>query len=254
MSQKRGVWGLACLLGLLVFLTGCVRYEVGINFDDQHHGAIVQHISLSKQLTTLSQAEATQWLNSVEQRAKKLQGKTEHISPQEIAVTIPFSNGQELASKFNQFFHEKSQTPSQPSKSDDLDLLQLTSELSFNQSNWLLAERDRLQLNIDLRALGVLSNQGNIIVSPGDLIDLDLILNAPWGARATTTAGFLAPEIGEGGHQLVWHLQPGQINTLEAVFWLPSFLGLGTVAIILLMLAGFYLKYKRFPGVAPASY
>ncbi len=40
---------LPLILSLLVLLTGCVRYDVGINFDEQHHGEIVQHIRLAKQ-------------------------------------------------------------------------------------------------------------------------------------------------------------------------------------------------------------
>ncbi|MGH8002383.1 MAG: DUF3153 domain-containing protein [Brasilonema sp.] len=232
---------------LLIFLTGCVRYDVGINFDDQHQGEIVQHIKLGQQLTALSQAEANNWLESVERRARQLQGKSQHISPQEIVVTIPFNNGQELATKFNQFFNPNPQKSPQSIKRDNLDLVQLNSELSLQQSNLLLLERNQLSLNVDLRALGVLSNQGNIIVSPGSLIDLDFILNTPWGAKNIINEVSLTPEIRNGGHQLVWHLQPGQINTIEAIFWLPSFLGLGTLIIVLLMLAGFYLKYKRFP-------
>jgi hypothetical protein len=47
----------------------------------------------------------------------------------------------------------------------------------------------------------------------------------------------------------MWTLKPGQLNHLEAVFWLPSPLGIGTLVIVLLVLGGFYLKYKSLPGV-----
>ena len=244
---RRWLLPLACLL--LTFLTGCVRYEVGVSFEDQHHGAIVQHIKLGQQLTSLSQSEANKWLDSIEERAVNLQGKAKRISSQEITVTIPFNNGQDLTDKFNQFFKPKPQKRSRLTKSDSFDLVQLTSEMSIHQSNLLLVERDRLQLEVDLRPLGVLSNQGNIIVSPGSLIELDFILNTPWGARTIVGNNLLTPEVGKGRNQLVWHLQPGQVNKIETVFWIPSFLGLGTVVIILLIVGGFYLKYKRLPLV-----
>nr|WP_245817278.1 DUF3153 domain-containing protein [Hydrococcus rivularis] len=239
------------VLCLLTLLTGCVRYEVGINFDHQHRGEIVQHIKLEQQLTTLGGSEAIKWLNSIERRAEQLQGKTERISPQEIIVTIPFGNGQELAKKFNQFFKADEQVPSGTVASETLDLVQLNSQMSVQQNNWLIVERNKLNLNVDLRALGVLSKQGNIIVSPGSLIDLELALNTPWGAR-TTANNFLTPEVGETKNQLIWHLQPGQINTIEVVFWAPNYMGLGTIGIVLLMLAGFYLKYGRLPWVEEA--
>jgi hypothetical protein len=238
---------------LLTFLTGCVRYDVGVNFPEQHQGQIIQQIALGQQLTSLSQSEVNKWLNSIDGRAAQLQGKVKRLSSQEILVTIPFSNGQELVRKFNQFFNPTPAKATQSTQPDNLDLIQLKSEMSLRQSNWLFLEQNRLSLSVDLRALGVLSNQGNIIVSPGDLIDLKFSLNAPLWAAIPSNKNVLTPEISEEGHRLVWQLQPGQINQIEAVFWVPSWLGLGSLGIILLMLAGFYLKYGHFPGVVRAD-
>jgi hypothetical protein len=238
---------LACCL--LVFLTGCVRYEVGVNFADQHHGEIVQYIKLGQQLTTLSQAETKEWLKSIEKRAAQLSGKAKRISPQEIAITIPFNNGKDLVEKFNQFFNPNQSEKLKQKSGKTLDLVQLNSQMSIRQSNLLLLERNRINLEVDLRALGVLSNQGNIIVSPGSLIDLEFVLHSPWGARSIETDRGPIPEIHQAGKQLVWHLQPGQINKVEVVFWTPSWLGLGTLGIIAFILLGFYLKYRRWPLV-----
>lgn len=237
---------------LVVLLTGCVRYEVGVNFADQQHGTIVQYIKLGQQLTTLSQAETQEWLASIEKRAAQLSGYAKRISAQEIAVIIPFNNGQDLANKFNTFFAPtaEKQIKSKAKQEEALDLVQLNSQMSINQSNLLLLERNRIRLEVDLRALGVLSNQGNIIISPGSLIDLEFILNSPWGAQSLDGDKTLKPEIHQGGRQLVWHLQPGQINQIEVAFWVPSWLGCGTVGIIVLSSLGFFLKYKRLPLVA----
>ena len=105
----------------------------------------------------------------------------------------------------------------------------------------------------------MLSDQGNIIVSPGSLIDLEFALNTPLLTQSITTDWVLLPESNTRSRsaasrsQLIWKLKPGQINTLEAVFFVPSYLALGTVAIIALCLGGFYHKYKRWPGVFPVT-
>jgi len=236
-------------LGLLVLLGGCVRYDVGINFNEQHQGAIVQHIELSEQLTNLSQTEAQNWLKSIESRAKKLGGSVKHRSSRELDVTIPFGNGQELTERFNEFFNPSESKSLAFAAIDNPELVQLKADLAIDRSNWLLFERDRLDLTADLRALGVLSNQGNVIVSPGSLVDLQFVLTTPLGAKSVLVEDELTPALITQGNQLIWRLKPGQINTIEAVFWVPSYLGWGILAVIGLTLGGYYLKYKELPGV-----
>ncbi len=238
------------LLGIIVFLSGCVRYDVGLNFSDQHHGAIVQHITLAEQLTSLSQTEAEKWLTSLQKRAKQLEGNTKKISDQEIIVTIPFSNGQDLVDKFNTFFNADSNKKYQAIKlANNQELLQLQGKMSIFQSNALLMERNKINLNIDLRALGVLSNQGNVLISPGDLVNLEFSLNTPWNSKIISQNLDENQTVIATENNLVWKLKPGQLNEIELVFWVPSWLGIGTVGIILLMIAGFYFKYKQFPGI-----
>ena len=261
MKSKNRFFSFLLPLALLLItcLGGCVRYDVGINFSEQHHGEIIQHIQLGQQLTTLSQTETDKWLASIDSRAKALQGNTQRLSTQEMIVKIPFANGKELAEKFNLFFNPNPPNNTTKPKADQLDLLQLKAEMAIAQSNWLFLDRNHLNLTVDLRALGVLSDQGNIIVSPGSLIDLEFALNTPLLTQSITTDGVLLPESNTRSRsaasrsQLIWKLKPGQINTLEAVFFVPSYLALGTVAIIALCLGGFYLKYKRWPGVFPVT-
>ncbi|MHC5832731.1 MAG: DUF3153 domain-containing protein, partial [Nostoc sp.] len=89
----------------------------------------------------------------------------------------------------------------------------------------------------------------------GSILDLEFSLKTPWGAKniqQTETAmsndkplGVYAPE--KNGNQLVWKLQPGELNHIEAVFWLPSPLGIGTLLIILFVWGGLYLRYNFMP-------
>jgi hypothetical protein len=234
-----------------LLLSGCVKYDAGINFEGQHHGAIVQHIKLGEQLTSFSNSQATEWLKSVERRVKQLQGKTKRISDQELVVTIPFSSGAELESKFNQFFNPiaKQKTPSKTEETANLP--NFSSKLQLIQGNLIFWQRNRLSYDLDLRSLGVLSANGAVIVSPDSLLDLQFSLETPWGARSVEkAANTIRPDVYDDGHRLVWTLKPGQLNHIEVVFWLPSPLGVGTLVIVLLVLGGFYVKYKSFPWSA----
>lgn len=251
------VLGILLLASLL--LSGCVKYDLGVNLEGAHHGTIVQHIKLGEQLTNFSNSQAQDWLKSIERRAKQLQGKTKRLSDEELVVTIPFNNGSELESKFNQFFNPVDKKKSESKATvETTDLPNLNSKFRLNQGNFIFWQRNRLSYDLDLRSLGVISSKGNVIVSPTSLLDLQFSLETPWGARSIEkAANAIQPQVYDDGHRLVWTLKPGEINHIEAVFWLPSPLGVGTLAIALLVLAGFYVKYKSFPWtpvtpVAPA--
>ncbi|MGK7957248.1 MAG: DUF3153 domain-containing protein [Crocosphaera sp.] len=248
MGRFKGLF-LPLILSVLVLLTGCVRYDVGITFDEQHHGEIVQHIRLAQQLTSLSKTEATQWLNSLESRAKSLQGKAQKVSDEEIIIRIPFSNGQELTDKFNHFFNPNYSKIASGLKVENPELVQLKAEMSIKQNNWLFFERNKLNIDVDLRALGVLSNQGNVIVSPGSLVNLEFVLNAPWRVKNLAKNSNINGVSNPDNTQVTWQLEPGQINRIETSFWVPSYLAMGTVIIILVTLVGFYAKHRHFPGV-----
>lgn len=242
MRRFRVFW---IILLAVVFLSGCVQYDVGVKFQSPHRGEFVQHVQLSEQFTSFSNSEAKEWLSSVERRAKRLQGKVKRLSDREIVVKIPFNSGKELETKVNQFFNPVQEKGTAPTEA--IDLPNLNSKLTVKQNNFLLLQRNRLVYDLDLRSLGVLSNNGKVIVNPSSLFDLKFSLQTPWGAKSIVTSEALKAETYEKGHQLLWTLQPGQVNHIEAVFWMPSPLGLGTVAIALLVIGGFYFKYKQLP-------
>ncbi len=240
------VFWVIVLASLLV--SGCVNYDVGVNFEGQHHGQIVQHIKLGEQLTNFSNTQAQEWLRSIELRAKQLQGKTKRLSEEEMTVTIPFNSGTELNSKFNQFFNPVVKKAKPSKTTEAVDLPNFNSKFHLNQGNFVLWQRNHISYDLDLRSLGVLSSKGNVVVTPGSLLDLQFSLETPGGARSIeNSANAITPTVYDDGHQLVWTLKPGQLNHLEAVFWLPSPLGIGTVAIVLFVVGGFYFKYKSFP-------
>ena len=187
-------------------------------------------------------------MNSVEKRSRQLEGKVKKLNSQELLLTIPFGNGAELSQKFNQLF-QTSIVPNATIPQGKADLIQLNSQVTLEQSNLVFVERNSLDLTIDLRALSVLSQQDKITIATDSLANLEFELNTPWIARSVSDSDYLQPINNTLKKGLVWQLQPGKINHIKAVFWLPSPIGIGTGIIILLMLLGFLLKYRRFPGV-----
>ncbi|MBW4554839.1 MAG: DUF3153 domain-containing protein [Trichormus sp. ATA11-4-KO1] len=242
---KNPILWLVLLTSLL--LSGCVQYDVGVNFDSSNRGELVQHIKLGERLTTFSGDYVYEWLNSIERRARQLEGKAQRLSQEEIIVKIPFSNGQELQEKFNEFFNSRANQKAEavPSESES-ELPKIESNLLLDQNNFLLLVKNRLIYDLDLRSLSLIASKGNVLADPGSILDLEFSLKTPWGARniqQTETA--IQPE--KKGKQLIWQLRPGELNHIEVVFWLPSPLGIGSLLIILFIWGGIYLRYTFMP-------
>lgn len=240
-------WRIVLISVLAIFvLSGCVKYDVGINIESPSRGAIVQHVRLDDRLSSLSSSAAQAWLTNLEERTRRLHGKTRRLSSKELEVTIPFTTGDELQRKFNEFFNPKAK--SRYVNVRKLDLPPIASHLSVQQGNFLLLEHRRLVYDVDLRSLGVSAPDGDVLVNPSSLMDLEFRIQAPWGVSNVVRKNTLPTR--REGKQLVWVLQPGQLNHLEAAFWMPSPLGIGTVIVIAIVAAGVY--FKNLQPAAPA--
>ena len=240
---------LPIVLCLVTLLTGCVDYDVGINFATPHKGEITQYIKVSDKLSNLAPSDTKKWLDSLEERSYKLRGKVEKLSSQELLLTIPFGNGAELAEKFNRLF-QSNVVPNATIPQEERDLVKLNSQVTLHQSNLIFVERNTLDLAIDLRALKVLTQQDKITIGADSLADLEFRLTTPWIARSIESEDNLSASKNPFEKSLVWQLHPGEVNHIQAVFWLPSPIGIGTAVIILFAILGYLLKYRRFPGVA----
>ncbi|BAB73204.1 DUF3153 domain-containing protein [Anabaena sp. FACHB-709] len=242
---RKPIFLLVLLTSLL--LTGCVQYDVGVNFDNSNHGQLVQHIKLADRLTSFSGDYVYEWLTSIERRARKLEGNAKRISPEEVIVTIPFSNGQELQTKFNEFFNSRAhQTNDTEAGTENSEFPKVESNLLLTQNNFLLVVRNQLIYDLDLRSLSLIANKGNVLTDTGSILDLKFALKTPWGAKSIQRTETAVPPEKQSG-QLVWRLQPGELNHIEVVFWLPSPLGIGALLIVLFVWGGFYLRYTFMP-------
>ncbi|MGF1676062.1 MAG: DUF3153 domain-containing protein [Rivularia sp. (in: cyanobacteria)] len=237
-----------CILLLAsLLLSGCVDYDLGVNFNNANYGEFVQQIKLGEKLTSFSGDSVYEWLDSIERRAKELEGKAKRISPEQVIVTIPFSNGKELQQKYNTFFNSKNNSQPRSNKPESAsELPKIESNLQLSQSNFLLLVRNRLIYDLDLRSLALISTKGNVLTNTDSILDLEFSLNAPWGANSIKiTEDSIEPL--KNNKQLSWQLKPGQLNHIEAVFWLPSPVGIGTLLIVLFIILGFYLRYSFMP-------
>ncbi|MEO0685355.1 MAG: DUF3153 domain-containing protein [Cyanobacteria bacterium J06649_11] len=242
---------ISILLLASLLLSGCVDYDLGINLSNANYGKFVQHIKLGEKLTSFSGDSVYEWLDSIERRARQLEGKAKRISEEEVVVTIPFSNGRELQRKYNTFFNSRnssknnSQSRSKKAKSES-ELPKIDSNLILKQSNFLLLVRNHLIYDLDLRSLALISSNGNALTNTGSILDLEFSLKTPMGASSIQkTEDSIEPK--KNNKQLSWKLKPGQLNHLEAVFWLPSPMGIGTLLIVLFVVLGFYLRYSFMP-------
>ncbi|MEO1589885.1 MAG: DUF3153 domain-containing protein [Cyanobacteria bacterium J06632_22] len=215
------------LLALVLCLTGCVDYDLGIQFDSQTHGTLTQTLHLSEQVTQLNPDKARQWLRQFDQRARLQGGKVKTVDARTVQVTVPFNNGTDLSETYNALFDTEenpalSQLPGSP---------QLTSHLELRQKNRVLALRNQLALDIDLTSLpGPSTNRQDWRV-----LNLAFHLVTPWGVVSQVGG------VGRG-REVVWPLQPGQITHIEADFWVPSPIGIGAGAIAILMALGYLIK------------
>ncbi|MGA9380279.1 MAG: DUF3153 domain-containing protein [Phormidium sp.] len=245
---------LPLILCIVTFLTGCVQYDVGVNFAGLHQGKIVQRIKLGERLKSFSNETVDAWLESIESRARDLEGKVKKVSDQELIVTIPFHNGKDLETKYNKFFNPIQKQKSPNVANEDVNLPEFKSELQLQQGNFLFFVRNHLIYDLDLRSLSLTSANGKVKIDSGSLLQLEFNLKTPGIARSIIkTENAINPEIQAERKQLFWELQPGKLNHLEAVFWLPSPLGIGAFLIVLLVLLGRFVKYQILTNPAKLS-
>lgn len=239
--KLRLVW---LILVAFLFLSGCVRYDVGITFTDANHGTLVQQVRLSEQLTGVSRATANLWLDKLAEQTQQLDGKIEHPTDRELVMTIPFYNAKDLSTKFDRFFAAITSLTDAPTKNS------ANSHLQISTNNLILWQRNRLNYEMDLRSLSVVPDAANTttpLVNPKDLLTLEFTLNTPWGARSLDQSS-LSPTVQQQGKRLVWTLTPGEINHLEAIFWVPSPIGIGLAVIVVFVIAGMFLKAWQSPS------
>jgi hypothetical protein len=233
LPQIMAQWRSLLLIAIVsLALTGCVEDRVGIQFDSPQGGQITQHLHLDNQM-----ASAQGWLIGLERRASKLGGMVDRGDRSSLDIALPFTSAADLEQKFNALF---------AAQENDASLPNFTSHLQVKTNNLLLIERRRLIYDLDLTSLAIQSSDGNMLLNPGEGLDLAFGVSGPWGAnKGRRPERAFSPEAHREGGDLLWQLEPGRVNHIEAILWMPSPIGLGALAIIGLVIGGRYLTQKK---------
>ncbi|MEL6601985.1 MAG: DUF3153 domain-containing protein [Cyanobacteria bacterium J06614_10] len=239
---------LFCLL-LCPLLTGCVDYDLGIQFDSQTHGVITQTIHLSDRLLVLAEgsnenAPSNLAFQTLSDRAEALSGKARQIDEDTLKITLPFGNGEQLVERFNAFYDSGDNGPE--TATGMLATLpgvpSVQAHLSLSQKNYILALRCVLTYDLSIQSPESLGLGRNL--SDLSWLNMDFHLVTPWGLAAQTLADDKTSEQPTlQGRTATWHLEAGQPHHIEAAFWTPSPIGIGAAAIALFCLAGYWVKY-----------
>nr|WP_234910033.1 DUF3153 domain-containing protein [Synechococcus elongatus] len=229
---------LLCLL-LTVALGGCVQAETTIRFQGQTAGELIQHVKLNDRLSALNRPAAQQWFQQLSQRGKQLGGKVRR-DRNEWWLTLPFDNGRDLETKFAQLYSPLERPESTP-------LILPEPSLTVRQSNALLAIGNQLDLNVDLSDFAIARRDQQVLFDPGALLDLEVCLETPRGSRSQPQPSASSAQ-GKLQRQC-WKLQSGE-NHLQWSFWLPSFIGIGSLMIGLVVAIGWQIR-KQLVATEP---
>jgi Protein of unknown function (DUF3153) len=225
---------------IAICLSGCVKYDTGINFSSLNYGEIVEHIQLGKQLNSFNQQAVRAWIASIEQRTKLAQGHIDRLSDRELKVIIPFNNAQELVTKIDQYFN--------PNLTTSQSVPKFNTHIQINQNNFIVLVRNHLMYDIDLRSLVTTANDSKASIESSNFVDLNFSLQSSWGVSNINDSNNVAGVKNSNDHRVNWQLKPGELNHIDAIFWLPNPLGIGAILIILVSTIGYYLKYRQLPG------
>jgi hypothetical protein len=181
----------------------------------------VQTLHLGEQFLTRLAAQS--WLEDLERETKHLGGQVYHPDLGTMVLALPFHNGKDLVKKFNQVLKP--------------------AHLALRQNNFLWVVHNHLKCDLDLRSLSPYQTD-ELDLHPDKAVEIDFELHIPWGIYVPNPVPqptLVVPTA------VKWTLPTDRLNHIEAIFWLPNFLGLGTTGIILLALLGDFLRHQIFP-------
>ncbi|HEY9689526.1 MAG TPA: DUF3153 domain-containing protein, partial [Coleofasciculaceae cyanobacterium] len=176
----RRIWG-GLLAVAVVLLAGCVDLETEVRFGEANHGEVVQTLRLDESWQVWGGATAHEWLDRWADRARSLGGQVLNQSDRTLTIAIPFHNGRDLQSTFQAFStppaHPSTPDPDRADPSLLFDRLAFPSQFQLHQQNWLIAVRNQLRYEVDLRSLAAVG--GNQFA----LVDADRLLRWRFGLR-----------------------------------------------------------------------
>lgn len=231
------------LLPLVLLLNGCLQYDLTLRFDHQTHGQISQTIHLSERGATAAQTSLVPWVAELTPRVRRLGGHLSQTQPGDIDLVVPFSTSADLVHRFDQLFADSS--PDVEGAEAYLTLPGLGAvpfHLDVKPRSWGLASYNHLTYDIDLRELPPNPSAQGEDPDQGDWASLRFRLEVPWGISQVLPQSASPQAMIPNG--AAWRLRAGELNHIDVAFWLPNAVGLGTVGIIVVVLLGYFFRYR----------
>jgi hypothetical protein len=248
------------LLPCLLLLCGCFQYDLTLRFDHQLHGHIEQSITLDGRAAAIANGTLAPWLHALEARTQELGGTVASTGYNQRLLVVPFTTSKDVVRQFSRLFADGQPTAPTAESADPSqevtatltipDLGRVPFHLAFRQQDWIFASRSHLIYDIDLQQLPPATPRIDRAES-ASWSTLDFRLQTPWGISQ------VAPESNAPTQNLPngagWRLEPGKAYHIEVWFWVPSLVALGAVIIGLLVLLGYFLRYRLWGQAKPSS-
>jgi len=247
------------LLPCILLLCGCFQYDLTLRFDHQLHGQIEQVITLNDRGAAVASGTLAPWVEALESRTRQLGGTVASTGYHQRSLVVPFTTSRDLVEQLNRLFADGS-IADRPSKLDDPaqevtstltipDLGQIPFHLALHQKDWIFASRTHLTYDLDLQQLPPASGQDGA-ASPA-WSTLNFRLQTPWGIDQIAPGSAL-PDLSLP-NAARWRLEPGRAYHIEVWFWVPSLVALGAVVISLLVVLGYFLRYRLLGQTKPVA-
>lgn len=244
LENRMVVLPILLVLGLSLLISGCVQSDLTLHFDHQTRGLMTQSIRLHQGGSPLTNPTLEPWLTTLRKRVGELGGSFTQ-TPDQINLAVPFTTAADLEQRFIQTWAAIAAMDTLPISA----IQPLPVNLQIQQNHWLLASRNHLIWDFDLQSLRDLGGLHRGAKDQG-WASFSLRLATPWGSRVLASSPELAAI--SQTREVRWQLQVGELNHLDVIFWLPDLVGIGGLVIAMVVVLGYFLRY-RLLAVSPAQ-
>lgn len=215
---------------LCAFLvSGCVSYRLGVAFDWWGGGSVEQLLTIDSTLLQAGGTQAEQLIAGLRRRTAELGGTSERSGDQ-LRLTIPFTSGDDLEQKLNRSLGQPLQTksPSVALPAPTTSALKqtptapATGPLRLVARDYWLWSDYQISADLDLRSPFGAVRTVNLV--PG-LLQIEFVLSTPLPALRSNSQQ-------QQGQTLIWQIQPGEVNHLEASFVVPNLALIGLLVLV----------------------